>query len=55
MEKPTIRITRNCIGVYKYKHVKGDLSLITESEQMAFGGYLVYLTIGLTLFERFAR
>ncbi len=53
--KPVIRI-KNIAGIrYKYTHVKGDLNPIIISERMGFGGYVLKLSIGLELFERFAR
>lgn len=50
--KPVIRI-KNVAGI-RYTHVSGDLNPIITFERMAFGGYLVKLSFGLELFERFA-
>ena len=53
--KPVIRI-KNVAGIrWRYTHVKGDLNPIIISDTMTgFGGYSVKLSIGLTLFQRFA-
>lgn len=52
--KPVIRI-KSVAGIrYRYTHVRGDLNPIIISENMGFNGYLVQLSIGLTLYEKFA-
>lgn len=52
--KPVIRI-KNVAGIrYRYIHVRGDLNPIITSERMGMGGYLVKLSIGLELYQRFA-
>lgn len=53
--KPVIRI-KNIAGIrYRYTHVRGDLNPIITSEKMRLGGYLVNLSIGLQLYQRFAK